>query len=106
MSFSFIVPALLVVSALTNLSVEALKKLLDESGTTYSSNVLAVVVSIVISAVTSAFYLILNGIPFTAIIAVQVAALMYLSFLVATLGYDKVMQLIEQISNVKRSKSK
>lgn len=98
MSFSFMIPALLAISLLTNLTVEAFKKLLDDAGVSYSSNILAVILSIVLSAVASAFYLILNGIAFNLGIAIQIVVLMYLSFLVATLGYDKIVQTLKQIA--------
>lgn len=45
MSISFMISALLAVSLLTNLTVEGIKKLLDESNVKYSSNVLAAIFS-------------------------------------------------------------
>lgn len=97
MSFSFMIPALLVVSLLTNLTVEGIKKLLDESGRPYSSNILAVVISIVLACLSSIVYMIMNDIGFSLKIGVSVVVLMYLSFLIATVGYDKVKQTLEQI---------
>ena len=97
MSISFLSLALLAISLATNLTVEALKKLLDETAVSYSSNFLAVAVSAVLSCAASAGYLILNGIPIDLKIGVQIVLLVYLSFLVATLGYDKVIQMITQI---------
>lgn len=99
MSITFLMTALLIVSLVTNLTVEGIKKLLDEATVKYSSNLLAVVVSIVIACAVSAGYLILNSIPFDLKVGVQIVVLIYLSFLVSTVGYDKVMQMFTQIKD-------
>lgn len=101
MSITFLTTALLIVSLVTNLTVEGIKKLLDESGKQYSSNLLAVIVSVVLACAVSAGYMILNGVPFDAKIGVQIIALIYLSFLVATNGYDKIIQMLIQIKGDK-----
>lgn len=101
MPVSFMTTALLAVSLLTNLTVEGIKKLMDESGKKYSSNVLAAIFSIVISAGVCIGYLIFNEVAFSAKLGVEVVVLTYLSFLVSTVGYDKVIQMIKQIQNTK-----
>lgn len=101
MPISFMTTALLVVSLLTNLIVEGVKKLLNESGKNYSSNVLAAILSIVLSCGVCIVYLIMNDISFSMKIGVEIAVLMYLGFLVSTVGYDKVLQMLKQIQNVK-----
>lgn len=99
MSMNFLIPALLIVSVATNLTVEGIKKLLDKSSAEYSSNLLAVIVAIIISVGVCTGYMIMNDIALTLKVGVQVVLLMYLSFLVATVGYDKVIQMINQITN-------
>lgn len=101
MSISFILTALLVVSAITNLSVEGIKKLLDGSNVKYSSNILAAVLSVVIACAVSVVYLIMTDTTFTTKIGVEIAILMYLGFLVSTVGYDKVVQTLKQIQAAK-----
>ena len=98
MPIVFLSTALLIVSLATNLTVEAIKKVLNGTSVKYSSNLLAVIASIVLACAVSAGYLILNGIPFDLTVGVQVIALIYLSFLVSTVGYDKVLQMLGQIS--------
>lgn len=98
MTITFLTTALLLVSLVTNFTVEGLKKLLDESKVNYSSNLLAVVVAVVIAGLVSAGYLILNDIVFSLKVGVQIIVLMYLSFLVSTVGYDKIIQMIEQLT--------
>ena len=98
MPISFLTTALLIVSLATNLTVEALKKLLDGASVKYSSNLLAVIVAIILALAISVGYMILEGIVFNLVVGVQIVALVYLSFLVSTVGYDKVMQMFSQIT--------
>lgn len=101
MDLSFLTTALIAVSLLTNLTVEGLKKLMDERGVTYSSNLLAAVTSVIIAAAIFGGYMIMNDIAFTIKIAVQIAVLMYLAFLSSTVGYDKIIQTLKQIKETK-----
>ena len=100
MSLEFLFIALLAVSILTNLTVEGIKKLLEDKEN-YSLNVLAATVSVVLSVAISAVYLIWTETMLNARIAVELIALAYLSFLVSTNGYDKVVQAIRQIKEAK-----
>ena len=89
MPIYFMTTALLIVSLVTNLTVEGIKKLLNETTIKYSSNVLAAVVAVLMSCAVCAIYLIMNDVAFT------------LSFLTSTVGYDKVIQMIQQIRDTK-----
>ena len=101
MDLSFLTTALIAVSLLTNLTVEGLKKLMDERGMSYSSNLLAAVTSVIIAAAIFGGYMIMNDIAFTIKIAVQIVVLMYLAFLSSTVGYDKIIQTLKQIKETK-----
>lgn len=101
MPISFMTTGLLIVSLLTNLTVEGIKKLLDSTNKTYSSNILAAVLSTVIAGAVCVIYLIMNDVAFSLKIGVEVVILMYLGFLVSTVGYDKVVQTIKQIQTSK-----
>lgn len=92
--FAVILPLL---SALTSLTVEAVKKILDGLGKTYSSNVLAAVVSVLLSAAVFAGGCVLTENSFSLKILVSGVATAYLAFLTATVGYDKVVQMLEQL---------
>lgn len=92
---------LLLISVVTNLTVEAIKKVLNNVETKYSANLLAVVVSIVVAIAVCGIYLVMNDIAFTLKIGVEAAVLTYVSFLVATVGYDKVVQMFSQIKLTK-----
>lgn len=103
MPISFMTTALLAVSLLTNLTVEGIKKLLDGTNTKYSSNILAAILSIILSGAVCAIYLIMNDIGFSVKIGVEIVVLMYLGFLVSTVGYDKVMQTLKQLQTNKEA---
>lgn len=101
MPIYFMTTALLIVSLITNLTVEGIKKLLNETTIKYSSNVLAAVVAVLMSCAVCVIYLIMNDVAFTLKVGVEVCILMYLSFLTSTVGYDKVIQMIQQIRDTK-----
>lgn len=97
MPISFLTTALLIVSVITNLTVAGIKKLLDGTKVKYSSNVLAAVLSVLIACAVSVIYLIMTDTVFTMKIGVEIVVLMYLGFLISTVGYDKVIQMLKQI---------
>ncbi len=101
MPISFLTTALLIVSVITNLTVEGIKELLDGTKVKYSSNVLAAVLSVLIACAVSVIYLIMTDTVFTMKIGVEIVVLMYLGFLISTVGYDKVIQMLKQIQSVK-----
>lgn len=101
MPISFLTTALLIVSVVTNLTVEGIKKLLDGTTVKYSSNILAAILSVLIACAVSVIYLIMTNTAFNTKIGVEIAVLMYLGFLVSTVGYDKVLQTMKQIHSAK-----
>lgn len=101
MPISFLTTALLIVSVITNLTVEGIKKLLDRTKVKYSSNILAAILSVLIACAVSVIYLIMTDTVFTMKIGVEIVVLMYLGFLISTVGYDKVIQMLKQIQSVK-----
>lgn len=99
MNVAFIVSALLVVSAIITLTVEAIKKIMDSVKKKYNSTVLAVIVSFVISVACSVGYIVYNSIQINAQVIVTIIAVVFLSFLCATVGYDKVVKEIFKKNN-------
>ena len=84
-------------STLTGLVTEALKTILDEAGETYYSNILAALVSICIGTAIGVAYIVYTEAGFTPQNIIAIIALVILTFLCATLGYDKVIQTLTQI---------
>ena len=96
MNSGFLITALAAISVLTSLTVEAFKKIMGEIKISY--DLLAAIIAIILTIATSVGYLIYTGTAFTAQIAVIIVAMVFLSFLSATVGFDKVKELIEQIT--------
>lgn len=88
---------LLIVSTLTSLTTEGVKKLLDERKVVYSTNALAGIVAAVLSLCIGIGYVMLSEVGFTQQIIVYLIALVFLSWLCAMVGYDKVVQSIAQL---------
>ena len=96
MSLEVFLLGLLIVSTLTGLFTEAIKKWLDERGKKYYPNALAGDVALGLSIAVGIAYIILVGAALNAQTAVYLIALILLSWLCAMVGYDKVMQAIAQ----------
>ena len=101
MPIYFLTTALLIISVVTNLTVEGIKKLLDGTTVKYSSNVLAAIFSVIIACAVCVIYIIMNDVVFSLKVGVEFVILMYLGFLTSTVGYDKVVQMIKQIQSIK-----
>lgn len=91
---------LLIISTLTSLVTEAVKKVLLESNVAFRSNLIAGIASLVLSTAVSICYIILYNIEFSAAICVCMLALMFMSWLCAMVGYDKVVQTIRQFTSI------
>lgn len=97
MSGEFLLKALALISGLTTLTVEAIKKLLNDKQVQYSSNLLAAIVAVILTLCVSVAYVLYFAVPLSVQVVISVIALIYLSFLCATIGFDKIKQLIEQM---------
>ena len=100
MDSNIMVIGLVAVALFTSLTTEAIKKILDEKQVKYSANILAAVVSVVLTVAASIGYIIYTSIPVTPQVVVCVIAMVFLAFLCATVGYDKVVQAIEQLKKL------
>ncbi len=97
MDTNVVLIGLLAVSVLTQLTTQAIKILMDKTATNYAANIIAAVVAVVMSVAMAAGYAVFEGVPIDARYIITGIALAYLSFLSATVGYDKVMQALKQI---------
>lgn len=86
----------LITSTLTSLATEAVKKLLAEHSKNYYANTLAGIVSVILSVAIGIGYMMLSSISFTSQTIVYLIALVFISWLCAMVGYDKVVQTISQ----------
>lgn len=104
-NFQFFTTGLMVVSLLTGLVTEAIKKIMDENGKTYKANTLAGIVSVILSPATCVFYAVNTGVAFDAQFITCAVTLTFLSWLCSMVGYDKVVQTFAQFK-VKEDESK
>lgn len=86
-------------SLISSLLTEAIKRWFANQEKEVSANMLAAINSVVIGVIGTVIYYILKGIPFN-VVNITCMILMTAAIWVASMvGYDKVMQLIDQITN-------
>ena len=90
---------LLITSTLTSLVTEAVKKLMAEHNKTYHANTLVGIIALVLSIAIGSGYVALNGLEFTSAVIICIIAQVFMSWLCAMVGYDKVIQAIGQFKN-------
>lgn len=87
---------LIAISIFTSLTTEAVKKFLTEHNIKYYSNTIAGLVAVVLSIAVGIGYVVFTGMLFTSQNIIYLIALVFLSWLCAMIGYDKVIQTIKQ----------
>lgn len=105
MTLELFLKALLIVSVLTGLFTQAIKKQLDELKKTYFANMLAGVISVLTALIVGTAYVVLKDIVFNSTVLIYIIILALMSWLCAMTGYDKVIQSIQQVlTNSKEEK--
>lgn len=104
MNIGIILTVLAFTSALTTLTVEGIKKMLDAKQKQYQENLLAAIVSIVLSIIAAVLYILYYNIPFSVQVVVLVICLAFFTWLASMVGYDKIKQLFEQLGKKKEDK--
>lgn len=94
--FEVFMMGLLVSSTVTGLVTEATKKILAEYNKSYKSNTIAGIAATIVSAAICAGYILTTNTVFTAQVGVCVVSQIFMSWLCAMVGYDKVIQTISQ----------
>lgn len=100
-NFEIFLLGVLVTSVFTGLATEAVKKVLTEHNVAYRTNTLAGIVALVLSSAIGFGYAILSDISFTSNMVVCWVALIFVSWLCAMVGYDKVIQAISQFKTTR-----
>lgn len=83
----------------TNLTTEVIKMLAGERKLNW--NIVSFAVALVLSVAVSAGYVVTNGVVMTAQLGVVIVAFVYVSWLCAMLGYDKVKEAFTQFKTPK-----
>lgn len=87
------------VCVVTNLTTEVIKMIAGERK--WNWNVVSFVVAFVLAISISIGYIVTNGVAFTIQTGVFIAAFVYVSWLCAMLGYDKVKEAFTQFTSPK-----
>lgn len=95
---------LLACSILTSLTVEGIKKMVDDFKVKYSANIVTAIVAVVLAVAMSVGYYLYMGLTFDTVFVLMLVSLVFLSWLCAMVGYDKVMQCIGQLVKAKALK--
>lgn len=101
MTLAIFMVLLMVLAAAVSLITEAVKKCLDNSGAKYSANVIVLIVAIIVGVGGTAVAYLFLGIPFTLTNIVCIVLMAIAVWVGAMVGYDKVIQMIEQIKVLK-----
>ena len=100
----FIALFTILAGAVSSLLTEAVKKWYTNADKPYSSNVIALVVSVISGGLGTAVYYILKGIPWTVNNIICILLMIVAIWVASMVGYDKVKQLIEQIGELNEHK--
>lgn len=85
-------------STITALVTEAIKKLVTDKRN-LSCNLVALITALIVGSAGTATYYVLTGVPFTVNNIIYIILLGLASGLAATVGYDKVMQTVKQLTS-------
>lgn len=99
LSLEIFLLGLMITSTLTSLVTEAVKKILSEYNKTYRANTLVGVIALALSVAIGSAYIVLAGLEFNSAVIICLIAQVFMSWLCAMVGYDKVIQAIGQFKN-------
>lgn len=101
MTLDILMYGVMIVAVLTGLVTQALKNAFQRFEVDYSANSVAGWVSIMLSLALFVIYYVLADLTYSPELVIYVFVLAFLSWLSAMIGYDKVVQTIEQLRKVK-----
>ena len=93
---------LFITSVITALTTEAVKKILGELKVSYYSNTVSGLIALIVSVAMGVGHSIINKTGFSSEVIVYILGHAYMSWLCAMVGYDKVIQAIQQIGSTKQ----
>ena len=92
---------LILISILTSLAVEGIKKILVEKHWSFSANILAVIVSTVLSIIVCVSDAVFNDTAFDLKFIWYLIDVIVVNAIISMVGYDKFKQTISQLQNIK-----
>lgn len=101
MTFEMFIVLLAVFSTFTSLFAQAVKLFLESLKVNYASNLVVLGASVFVGGIGTACAYLFMGVPWTTANIVCLFLMVLANWLVAMLGYDKVMQAITQLKGGK-----
>ena len=101
MTLTLFMALLVILAVCVSLITEAVKKFLDDAGIKYSANIVVLIVAVIVGAGGTALMYLFMGIAFTPPNIVGMVLMAVAVWVGAMVGYDKVIQMIEQLKNLK-----
>ena len=88
-----------ILSIVTSLCTQGVKKFLTSMKKNYAANIVVLVISIIVGGIGTVVYYMYDGVAWTPLNITIVFLMMLANWLGAMLGYDKIMQAITQIKS-------
>ena len=101
MTLTLFTTLLTILAVVVSFITEAVKKFLDNAGVKYSSNVVVLIVALIVGAGGTALTYLFLGVAFTLPNVVCMVIMAVAVWVGAMVGYDKVLQMIEQLKGLK-----
>lgn len=101
MTLALFVALLVILAVAVSLITEAVKKFLQDAGIKYSANVVVLIISIIVGAGGTALVYLFMGIPYTPPNIVCMVLMAVAVWVGSMVGYDKVIQMLDQLKNLK-----
>lgn len=101
MTLTLFIALLVILAVCVSLITEAVKRFLDDAGIKYSANIVVLIVAVIVGAGGTALMYLFMGIAFTPPNIVCMVLMAVAVWVGAMVGYDKVIQMIEQLKNLK-----
>lgn len=101
MTLTLFMALLVILAVCVSLITEAVKRFLDDAGIKYSANIVVLIVAVIVGAGGTALMYLFMGIAFTPPNIVCMVLMAVAVWVGAMVGYDKVIQMIEQLKNLK-----
>lgn len=102
MTISLFLTLIVTLATAVSLLTEAVKKSFEGTKIKYSSNVVVLIVSVIVGIGGTALTYMFLGIPFTTPNIICMVLMAVAVWIGSMLGYDKVLQMIEQIKTIKK----
>ncbi len=103
MTITLFISILTVGAAITTLLTEAIKKAYENAKKPYSANIIALVNAIIVGAGGTSVTYMLTGVDWTVNNIICMALMVLSVWMGSMLGFDKVLQLVNQVKDIKKN---